>query len=88
MLPEQIYDKLHESPFRPFRVRLADGSTIDVLAPNSVLVGPISAVMPLKYAQRERGLKLVLRWKTVALEQMLELMDIKPRNGGSKGHRK
>jgi hypothetical protein len=77
MSPEKLLDKLLERPFRPFRARLSDNSTIDVLySPGSVVVGPTNAMMPLKYVDSEYGLKLVLRWKTVPLDQIIELENL------------
>ena len=77
MSAAQLLDRLQEKPFRPFRVRFSDNSTIDVLYPvGSVIVGPTSAIMALQHGNSEYGQKLVLRWKTVALDQIIELVDL------------
>ncbi|HEV2292236.1 MAG TPA: hypothetical protein VGR35_00175 [Tepidisphaeraceae bacterium] len=81
MAPQDLINKLHDEPFKPFRVRLSNASTIDVLEPGSVIVSPSSALMPLEYVEDERGLKLVLRWKTVALSHMVEFVDDAKGNG-------
>ena len=76
MSPDDLLNKLYDQPFRPFRARLSNNSAIDVLFyPGSIVVGPSSAVMPLEYVE-DRGRKLVLRWKTVALDQIVELVDL------------
>lgn len=80
--------KLHDQPFRPFRVRLSNNSVIDVLDPGSVVVGPTSAIMPLEYVEEDRGLLLVRRWKTVALAHMVEFQDIEEKRNGAKRRRK
>jgi hypothetical protein len=86
MSPQDLYNKLHDEPFKPFRVRLSGSSTIDVLDSGSVVVGPTSAIMPLEYVE-EDGLKLVRRWKTVALSHMIEFVDLDMKGNGS-GRRK
>ena len=88
MSPQDLVNKLHDRPFRPFRVRLSNSNTIDVLDPGSVIVSPTSAIMPLEYVEDEHGLKLVLRWKTVALSHMAEFIDLDEKANGSKRRRK
>ena len=81
-------NKLHDEPFKPFRVRLSNASTIDVLDTGSVIVGPTSAIMPLEYVEDD-GLRLVRRWKTVALSHMVEFVDSDIKgNGNNKRRRK
>jgi len=84
MSPQDLYNKLNDHPFKPFRVRLSNNQTIDVLEPGSVIVRPTSAIMPIEYVQDERGLRLVLKWKTVALNHMAEFMDIDTRDNGKR----
>lgn len=79
--------KLHDAPFKPFRVKLSNSSVIDVLDAGSVVVGPTSAIMPLEYVEEE-GFKLVRRWKTVALSHMVEFVDIDVKDIGSRRRRK
>lgn len=88
MSPADLVNKLHDEPFKPFRVKLSNSSTIDVLDGGSVVVGPTSAIMPLEYVEDERGLKLVLRWKTVALAHVVEFFDIDRKDNGAKRRRK
>jgi hypothetical protein len=38
-LAEELYYRLHEEPFKPFRLHLADGRTFDVLYPRINMVG-------------------------------------------------
>ncbi len=84
MSPQDLLNKLHDEPFRPFRVRLSNNSTIDVLDSGSVIVGPSSAIMPLEYVDDEREHKLVLRWKTVALRHIIEFVDLDIKGNGTK----
>jgi len=78
MTDRDLLNKLHDKPFQPFRVKLTTGSTIDVLDPNTVVVGPTSAIMPLESVLGEHGYYVVPRWRTVALAHMVEFLDIDP----------
>lgn len=83
MPPRDLLKKLHDEPFKPFRVRLSNASTIDVLDSGSVIVGRTSAIMPIEYVN-DRGLLLVERWKTVALSHMVEFIALDTKCNGSK----
>ena len=48
MTDRDLLNKLHDQHFQPFRVRLSNNSTMDVLDPNTVVVGPSSAIMPVE----------------------------------------
>ena len=78
MTAQDLLNKLHDQPFQPFRVRLSNNSTMDVLNPGTVVVGPTSAIMPLETIRDEHGYYLVTRWRTVALAHMIEFTDIDP----------
>ena len=78
MRARDLLNKLHDEPFQPFRVRLTNNTTIDVLDPNTVMVGPSSAIMPLETLRDSSGYYIVSRWRTVALAHMVELVDIEP----------
>jgi len=86
MSPHDLLNKLNDKPFKPFRVRLSNNNTIDVLDPGSVVVGPTSAIMPLEYMD-DQGAKLVFRWKTVALNHIIEFVDIDVKGNGHKRRR-
>jgi hypothetical protein len=84
MSPDNLLSKMHDQPFKPFRARLSNNSTIDVLDVGSVVVGPTSATMPLEYVDDEYGNKLVLRWRTITLNHIVEFVDIDTKRNGSK----
>ena len=83
MSSDDLLSRLHDEPFKPFRVRLSNSGAIDVLDPGSVVVGPTSAIMPLEYGRSDRGRTIVLRWKTVALAHMVESVDVEAKRNGS-----
>jgi hypothetical protein len=88
MSPQDLHNKLHDQPFKPFRVRLTNNTTIDVLDPGSMVVGLTSAILPLEYAPDDRGHQWVYRWRTVALRHFMEFTDIEQKRNGSKRPRK
>lgn len=87
MMAQDLLNKLHDQPFQPFRVRLSNASTMDVLNPGTVVVGPSSAIMPLETVLDEHGYNLVTRWRTVALAHMVEFTDIDPPKSASRRKR-
>ena len=45
MSPQDLLNRLHDVPFKPFRVRLTNNTVIDITDPGLVVVGPTSAVI-------------------------------------------
>jgi hypothetical protein len=84
MRTRDLLNKLHDQPFQPFRVRLSNNTTIDVLDPNTVVVGPSSAIMPIETLRDSSGYYVVSRWRTVALAHMVEFTDIEPPKSNSR----
>lgn len=39
MTYHDLYRKLDDQPFQPFRIRLSNGSSIDIIEPGAVIVG-------------------------------------------------
>jgi hypothetical protein len=76
MTYHDLLRKLHDEPFKPFRIRLSNSSTIDVTEPGSVIVGESSAVLPIEMAEDDKGNRVALNWKTVAIAHMVEFVDL------------
>jgi hypothetical protein len=87
MTDRDLLNKLHDQPFQPFRVQLSNNSTMDVLDPGTVVVGPPSAIMPVESVLGDHGYYVVARWRTVALAHMVEFIDIDPPKSGSRKRR-
>ena len=81
MTYRDLQRKLHESPFKPFRIRLVNSTTYDITEPWMVTVGESSAVVVTQTRKDEKGYELALDWKTVSIAHMLEFSDLpeKPR---------
>jgi len=84
MSPQDLLNRLQDHPFKPFRVRLSNSTTIDIIEPGTVVVGPTSAIMPIQTAKDDLGYTLVTQWKTIALSHMMEFSDIEPPRGSRK----
>ena len=82
-----LLNKLHDEPFQPFRARLSNNTTIDVLDPNTVVVGPSSAIMPTESVLGEHGYYVVTRWRTVALSHIVEFVNVDPAKARGKRKR-
>lgn len=87
MSPRDLLKRLHDEPFKPFRIRLSSNTTIDITDPGLVIVGPTSAVLPLRTERDELGYTLVTQWRTVALSHMVEFADIEKENGAKRRRR-
>ncbi len=78
MSPRDLYGKLNDVPFKPFRIRLTNNTTLDVTNPGVVVVGRTSAVLPIRTSKDDFGYTLVDQWRTVALSHMAEFVDPDP----------
>jgi hypothetical protein len=68
--------KLHENPFKPFRIKLVNNSTYDVLEPWMITIGRSSAIVVTRSETEEGGYHVALDWRTISIAHILEFMDI------------
>lgn len=76
MTYHDLYRKLHDEPFKPFRLRLTNSTVIDVREPGSVIVGESSAVLPVETMVDDRGVRVARNWKTISIAHIVEFSDI------------
>jgi hypothetical protein len=69
--------RLSDVPFKPFRIRLSNSSTIDIREPGSVIIGRSSAVVPIETVVDDRGVRVALDWKTISISHIVEFVDLK-----------
>jgi hypothetical protein len=81
---QDLYDRLHDEPFKPFRIRTALSSVYEVLEPWMILVGETSAVIAYQTRTDEGGLTVATRFRTVSIAHMVELEDIESNKRGPK----
>lgn len=68
--------KLGETPFKPFRIRLADNRSFDVTDPWRVMIGTDRAIVVTHSRQDEFGYRVALDWKTISISHILDFSDI------------
>jgi len=88
MRPEDLLKRLHDHPFKPFRVHLSDRTTIEVAEPGMVIVGRTTAVLPTRFARRGDGYRIAEDWRTIALLHIVQFSDLRDRAGGGRKRRK
>ena len=71
-----LHRKLHDRPFRPFRIRRVNNTTYDILEPWMVTVGESSAVIVTRSRTDDEGFNTALDWRTVSIAHMLEFADM------------
>ena len=82
MRAEDLMNRLQDEPFRPFRVHLSDGRTLDVPQGGMVIVGKSSAVLPSRFERDEEGRRIAARWRTIALVHIVQFSDLDDRING------
>jgi hypothetical protein len=85
---EDLRNRLDDQPFKPFRIHLSDGSSIDVLYRDMVIVGRSTAVLPSRFGKDEEGRPFAERWRTVDLIHMVQFADIDEAANGKSGRRR
>ena len=68
--------KLHDNPFKPFRIRLVNNTIYDVLEPWMIIIGESSAVVVTRVRKDDRGYETAQDWRTISISHILELSDI------------
>lgn len=82
MRSRDILRRLHDQPFKPFRVHLSDGTVLDVPEPGMVIVGERTAVLPSVFGRDREGYRFARNWRTVALNHVVQCTDLdEPING-------
>jgi hypothetical protein len=82
-----LHRKLNDHPFKPFRIRLSNSSTIDVRHAGSVIVGESSAVVPTDTVLDDRGNLVARDWKTISISHIVEFVDLNEKDSGPKRKR-
>jgi hypothetical protein len=86
MTSKELLHKVHDEPFKPFRIRLADKRTFDILHPRMVMVGPERAVVVTRRAVDRYGRWFAADWTEVVLAEVTAIaaMRGKRANGSRK----
>jgi hypothetical protein len=71
--------KLHENPFKPFRIRLVNSTLYDIFEPWMIIVGKTSAVIVTQVGKDDKGVRTADDWRTVSIAHMVEFSDLEPK---------
>ena len=84
MTNTDLVKKLHDHPFKPFRIRMVNSTVYDIREPWMMMVGDSSAVVATEIGKTDRGYDIALDWKTVSIHHMMEFADLPASSRGSK----
>ena len=84
MTAHDLLRKLADRPFQPFRIRLVNNTTYDILDPGMIIVGDSSAVVATRNIYDENGHPTTTDWRTVSIAHMLEFSHLEPAKNGRK----
>jgi len=82
-----LHRKLNDHPFKPFRIRMSNSSTIDVRHPCPFIIGKSSAVVPTDTIIDDRGYTVARDWKTISISHIVEFVDLNEKDSGPKRKR-
>ena len=68
--------KLNDQPFKPFRIKLVNGTTYDIAEPWMITVGESSAIVVTQSREDDRGYRTALDWRTISIAHIIEFQDI------------
>jgi hypothetical protein len=84
---EDLFRKLDDQPFQPFRIRMSNGSAIDILNSGAIIVSQTSAIVPTDTVVDDRGRKVARDWKTISIAHIVELINLNEKESGPKRKR-
>lgn len=88
MRATDLLRRLEDRPFKPFRIHLTDGTTLEVLQAGMVVVGAHSAVVPSRYGKVVRGIRLAEDWRTIDILHITQFSDLSERSNGKHRRRR
>jgi hypothetical protein len=71
--------KLYDHPWKPFRIKMVNGTTYDVTEPWMMTIGETSAIVVTQSRQDERGYRVALDWRTISIAHIVEFQDLDTR---------
>jgi hypothetical protein len=81
MTYHDLQKKLHDPPFRPFRIKMVNNTTYDVLEPWMIVIGERSAIVVTQTRDDDRGYRLAMDWRTISIDHIIELQDLDVKAG-------
>ena len=81
MTYRDLHRKLHEHPFKPFRIRMDNNTLYDVPESWRVVVGDTSAIIVTRTRKDNAGVEVATDWTTVSIDHMTSFSALKRSNG-------
>jgi hypothetical protein len=66
---------MHDQPFKPFRIKLVNNTTYNVLEPWMITIGERSAIV-VTQTRDDRGYRTAVDWRTISIPHILEFQDL------------
>ena len=76
MTYRDLHRKLHDQPFKPFRIRLVNNTTYDVTEPWMITIGASSAIVVTRVRTDDLGDHVAEDWRTISIAHILEFQDL------------
>ena len=77
-----LHHKLDDAPFKPFRIKMVNSTSYDILQPWMIIIGESSALIVTQVRKDDRGYN-VSEWRTVSISHMLEFSDLDAKQQGN-----
>lgn len=87
MTSADLLRKIHDEPFKPFRMKMVNNSTFDVVDPGMIIVGDSSAVVATRNIYDGEGHPTTTDWRTISIDQILEFSDLEVKRSNGKRKR-
>lgn len=84
MTYHDLQRKLHENPFKPFRIKLVNNTAYDVNESWMIFMGETSAIVATQTRTDDRGYHIALDWRTISISHIVELADLREADGDRK----
>lgn len=84
MTYRDLQAKLHDNPFKPFRIRMVNNTAYEILEPWMITIGETSAIVVTHVRRDDRGYEVALDWRTISISHIVELSDIESKAGNRK----
>jgi hypothetical protein len=78
-----LQNKLHDQPFKPFRIRMVNNTVYDIREPWMLTVGELSAIIVTQTRKDDRDYEVALDWRTVSIPHVIEFSDLDSKPNGS-----
>jgi hypothetical protein len=76
MQRDDLFHKIQDRPFKPFRIHITDGSRLDVTDPGMFIIGENAAVVPSIWTWDDEGRRFAKHWRTIDFAHIVQFGDI------------